>query len=100
MEKFPALRWLAKLPGQTNLSLAGVEPAKIDSILLTHAHSDHVEELVDTAGRIACSHGEISFIFLISRFNGPTYRLHSTKTLPPQPPHDRGFWTWSVRRVF
>jgi glyoxylase-like metal-dependent hydrolase (beta-lactamase superfamily II) len=50
-------QWGGRL--KTNLSLAGVEPAEIDTILLTHAHPDHVGGLVDTAGRIAFPNAEL-----------------------------------------
>ncbi|MFL9863576.1 MBL fold metallo-hydrolase [Paraburkholderia fungorum] len=44
---------------RTNLSLAGVEASEIDTILLTHAHPDHVGGLVDTAGHIAFPNAEL-----------------------------------------
>jgi len=42
-----------------NLSLAGVEPGDIDTILLTHAHPDHVGGLVDAAGHIVFPNAEL-----------------------------------------
>jgi len=42
-----------------NLSLAGVEPGDIDTILLTHAHPDHVGGLVDSAGHIIFPNAEL-----------------------------------------
>ncbi|WP_034302624.1 MBL fold metallo-hydrolase [Herbaspirillum sp. RV1423] len=44
---------------KTNLSLAGIEPSEIDTILLTHAHPDHVGGLVDKAGQIAFPNAEL-----------------------------------------
>ncbi|VWL88960.1 MBL fold metallo-hydrolase [Burkholderia lata] len=50
-------QWGGRL--RTNLVLAGIEPAAIDTILLTHAHPDHVGGLVNEAGQVAFSNAEL-----------------------------------------
>lgn len=44
-------QWGGKL--KANLALAGVQPCDIDTILLTHAHPDHIGGLVDSSGEAA-----------------------------------------------
>lgn len=46
-------QWGGKL--KANLALAGVQACDIDTILLTHAHPDHVGGLVDPSGEAAFS---------------------------------------------
>ena len=44
---------------RTNLALAGVTPEDIDTILLTHAHPDHIGGLVDTFGEATFPRAEL-----------------------------------------
>ncbi len=50
-------QWGGKL--KANLALAGVQPADIDTILLTHAHPDHVGGLLDSSGQTAFPNAEL-----------------------------------------
>jgi len=50
-------QWGGRL--KPNLLLAGVEPADIDTILLTHAHPDHIGGLLDSSGEIAFPSAEL-----------------------------------------
>ncbi len=50
-------QWGGKL--KANLALAGVQPADIDTILLTHAHPDHVGGLLDSSGEAAFPDAEL-----------------------------------------
>ncbi|NIE62765.1 MBL fold metallo-hydrolase [Burkholderia sp. Ax-1719] len=44
---------------KTHLSLAGVEAGEIETILLTHAHPDHVGGLIDPTGHICFPNAEL-----------------------------------------
>ena len=44
---------------QTNLALTGVMPEDIDTILLTHAHADHIGGLVNTFGEATFPNAEL-----------------------------------------
>lgn len=50
-------QWGGKL--QANLALAGVRPSDIDTILLTHAHPDHIGGLLDSSGKAAFPDSEL-----------------------------------------
>ena len=50
-------QWGGKL--KANLALAGVQPADIDTVLLTHAHPDHVGGLLDASGEAAFPNAEL-----------------------------------------
>ncbi|MFJ2991417.1 MBL fold metallo-hydrolase [Pandoraea sp. NPDC087047] len=50
-------QWGGRL--RANLLLAGIEPAAIDTILLTHAHPDHVGGLVNSEGQITFPNAEL-----------------------------------------
>ncbi|EON13397.1 MBL fold metallo-hydrolase [Pandoraea sp. SD6-2] len=50
-------QWGGRL--KDNLLLAGIEPSSVDTILLTHAHPDHVGGLVNAAGQIAFPNAEL-----------------------------------------
>ncbi|WP_267554325.1 MBL fold metallo-hydrolase [Rhizobium rhizogenes] len=50
-------QWGGRL--KANLALAGVQPSEIGTILLTHAHPDHVGGLVDPSGEAAFPNAEL-----------------------------------------
>jgi len=50
-------QWGGKL--KANLALAGVLPNDIDTILLTHAHPDHIGGLIDSSGEVAFPFAEL-----------------------------------------
>ena len=49
--------WGGNLPA--SLPLAGVQPSDVDTILLTHAHPDHIGGLVDASGRAVFANAEV-----------------------------------------
>ncbi|KAF0228273.1 MAG: hypothetical protein FD175_2054 [Beijerinckiaceae bacterium] len=44
---------------QANLAAAGIKPADIDAVILTHAHTDHVEGLIDSGGKALFPNAEL-----------------------------------------
>lgn len=44
---------------EANLKAAGIDPAQIDGVILTHAHSDHAEGLITAAGAARFPNAEL-----------------------------------------
>lgn len=50
-------QWGGRL--ETNLALAGIQPSEINTILLTHAHPDHVGGLMNASGEAVFANAEL-----------------------------------------